>query len=292
MARKVFVVGGTRYFGKKLVHLLLKAGDKITLATRGNSSDSFGTALRRLHVDRTDTAAFRKALGDERWDLVYDQVCYSPDEARDACEILRGKVGRYVHTSTQSVYMNDGEQSEADFDPLRFPLRQGSRTEISYSDAKRGAEAVFFAQAEFPIAAMRIPIVLGPDDYTGRLEFHIDRVRLGHPIVVPNRAARTSFISSDAAARFLFELGHSNSVGPLNAASPETVSILEMMEMISAAVGKNPVLAESGPDEDRTPFTDRNSRYLSVAKARSLGFSFEPLSRWLPKLIQEVSHRR
>ena len=46
--KKVLVLGGTRFFGKHLVEVLLQAGHDVTIATRGVTEDSFGSAVKRI----------------------------------------------------------------------------------------------------------------------------------------------------------------------------------------------------------------------------------------------------
>jgi len=39
--KKVLVMGGTRFFGKKLVQHLLDEGNEVTIATRGRTPDPY-----------------------------------------------------------------------------------------------------------------------------------------------------------------------------------------------------------------------------------------------------------
>ncbi len=277
---KVLVLGGTRYFGKRLVDLLLGEGHAVTVATRSTAK-----------IDRGDATALRALAASASWDIVFDQVCYSPNDAAIACEAFEGRVKRYVHTSTASVYTIDGVRSESDFDPFSYPIRMGVREDFEYGEGKRLAEAVYFQRASFPVTALRIPIVLGPDDYTGRVEFHIERIRSGRPIVVPNLAAETAFIHSSEAAEFLLWLGKNDFTGPINAASDGRVSIGTLIDEISSRVGHPPVIRPSGEPEDETPLTGLTSLLLSTRRAEALGFHFSKISNWLPPLLDEVCAR-
>ncbi|MBI3542989.1 MAG: NAD-dependent epimerase/dehydratase family protein [Deltaproteobacteria bacterium] len=285
--KSALVIGGSRFFGKRLVALLLERGVHVSLLNRAHAHDPFEDRVERLRADRTDAHALEAALGPRRWDVVFDNICYAPDEAADAVALFDGRVQRYVHTSTQSVYETFDLQREEAFDPWSKPIRHGARADFDYGEAKRLAEAVYFQTAKFPVAAVRIPIVLGPDDYTGRLEFHLDRVRSGAPIVVPNLEARTSFISSDEAARFLEWTGRQSFTGPINACSEPPISIGEVLALIEKTVGKKARVERSGPTENHTPFVDVNSRYLDSSRARELGFQFSNLRQWLPDLIRQ-----
>lgn len=45
---KILVLGGTRFFGKRLVNRLVANGDAVTILTRGQHQDPFGGPFRGL----------------------------------------------------------------------------------------------------------------------------------------------------------------------------------------------------------------------------------------------------
>lgn len=284
----VLVLGGTKYFGKRLVSLLLEKRYKVTLATRGNAGDSFGDRVQRCRLDREARQSLQALAESGNWDIVFDQICYSSSEALNSCEVFAGRVGKYIHTSTGSVYVTDGERSEKDFDPFHYPVRIGSQADFEYGEGKRQAEAVFFQLAQFPVAAMRIPIVLGPDDYTGRLEFHIDHIREGRPIVISNLNSETCFINSSEAARFLLWLAEGTATGPLNACSDGRISIRKIIETIEEKLGRKAEVVKQGLAVDASPFVGSTSRFNNNSYAESLGFQFESLNSWFPNLVTEL----
>lgn len=51
---KILVIGGTRFFGIHTVNALLEHGHDVTIATRRNTSDSYGDKVERICVERTD----------------------------------------------------------------------------------------------------------------------------------------------------------------------------------------------------------------------------------------------
>lgn len=199
MAKTALVLGGTRFFGKTLVQELLAKGVAVTVATRGLMADPFADRVRRIKVDREDPLSLKKALGGPGWDVVYDQICYSPNDAKNAFDLLRGRIGHYVFTSSQSAYATSGLQRESDFDPYAYPLKMGGRGDFDYGEGKRQAEAAFFQLAGFPVTAVRYSFVLGPDDYTERLKFHVDRIKQGGTIAAPNLESLTSICPSSEA---------------------------------------------------------------------------------------------
>lgn len=289
--KKVLILGGTRFFGKRLVdHLLWEGQSEITIATRGNTDPGFPDEVRRIKLDREDPQSLAAAAQSDHWDVVYDNICYSPNDATSACEAFKGRTRRYVLTSTLSVYGDPRPGfTETDFDPYTYPVQPGGRDDFSYGEGKRLAEAVFFQQADFPVAAMRIPIVLGIDDYTKRLHFHVEHVQKGKPIGIPNKDAEIAFINSTEAARFLAWLGKHSLTGPVNAASKGTITLSAMMNLIETVTGMQAqILTRTGP-EDMSPFGVAQSWFMDTTKAEQEGYSFEALMDWFPGLVREVA---
>ncbi|QCR33049.1 NAD-dependent epimerase/dehydratase family protein [Lysinibacillus sp. SGAir0095] len=290
--KKILVFGGTRFFGKKLVETLVAEGHEVTIATRGKTAHSFGDKVDHVIVDRTNKRDLATTFKNSQWDIIYDNICFSPNDALAACEIFNGNTKKYVFTSTMSTYLDLGANlSEGDFDPYNYEIRNGSVTDFSYGEGKRQAEAVFFQKAEFPVVAVRFPIVLGEDDYTRRLHFHIERVSEEKVISFLNMEARMSYILSDDAGRFLQFAGFSGVEGPFNATSTGTYSLKELMEMIEWNVGKKAKIALVGDEESRSPFAVPKDWYMSQAKSIQAGFTCQSIEAWLPDLVETLSQQ-
>jgi uncharacterized protein YbjT (DUF2867 family) len=73
---RVLILGGTKYFGKKLVQLLLDKDIEVTIATRGKEKDEFGDKVNRLIIDRMSRESQIEAFKDKSWDVVFDKTCY------------------------------------------------------------------------------------------------------------------------------------------------------------------------------------------------------------------------
>lgn len=113
--KRILVIGGSRYFGKSLVTRMRDAGDDVMVLNRGSSAPPPGVG--RLLADRDDEAGLRAALGRRDFDVVVDQVCYTPLQAAVARRVFAGRTGRYVMTSTMEVY-----------DPATLPAGSAPRT--------------------------------------------------------------------------------------------------------------------------------------------------------------------
>lgn len=286
----VLVLGGTRFFGKKLVELCLQNGHSVTILTRGQSGNPFGTKVKQLIVNRDDADSLSQALASTTWDIVYDNICYSPNEALNICEILEGKTKKLVFTSTLSTYEIDGSvKSEEDFNPYDYEVRMGNREDFSYGEGKRQAEAVLFKEATFPVVAVRFPIVMGENDYTRRLHFHVERILQEQPISLPNIDAKMSFITDDEAAAFLYFAGTTPIEGPYNATAAGAISLKDLLGLIEETTGKHAKISLVGGDEkSQSPYGVPADWYMSTTKAESAGFAFSQLHDWLPSLVKTI----
>jgi nucleoside-diphosphate-sugar epimerase len=286
---KVLVLGGTKYFGKKLVELLIEKGIEVTIATRGREKDDFGDKVNRLIVDRVNRETLDAAFKDQSWDVVFDQTCYSPQEALDAVEALKGKVPRYIFTSTQAVYDFGLNRKEEDFNPYNFEFEYKTRNQYpgitGYQEAKRAGEAVLFSQSHLEVVAVRFGIVVSEDDYTERLKFHVDKVLRNEPIGIPNLEARFSFIQADEAAKFLFDIAHSYFVGPINPGSKGSMSLGEIILKIENQTGRKALIEKELTKENASPYAMPATFELNTEKVESLGYHFSDLHQTIDELI-------
>ncbi|MFJ8089067.1 NAD-dependent epimerase/dehydratase family protein [Lysinibacillus sp. NPDC095746] len=286
----ILVLGGTRFFGKKLVELFIQNGHSVTILTRGQSGNPFGTKVKQLIVNRDDADSLSQALSNTTWDIVYDNICYSPNEAHKICKILESKTKKFVFTSTLSTYEIDGiVKTEEDFNPYDYEVRMGNREDFSYGEGKRQAEAVLFKEATFPVVAVRFPIVMGENDYTRRLHFHVERVLQEQPISLPNIEAKMSFITDDEAAAFLYFAGITPIEGPYNATAAGAISLKDLLGLIEETTGKSAKISLVGNDEmSQSPYGVPADWYMSTTKAEAAGFTFSQLHDWLPTLVKTL----
>lgn len=285
--KTALVFGGTRFFGKNLVESLLKKDVKVTVATRQNSGDTFGDRVERLKVDRFDEASIQTAVEGKEWDVVFDQLCFTSNDAEIAARALEGKFKKYVFTSSGAVYNPGAELPEESFDPYTYELEMVDQDEVSYGEGKRQAEAYFFQKASFPVVALRIPVVLGTEDYTERLLYYVKRIKEGKPIYFSNPQQELRFIHQEEAGDFLAWIAETEHVGPINACAEGPVSMKELMDIIGEQVGKKPIITTED-DTIKSEYDYGKTRYISTKKASELGYEFSKLRDWLPGLVRHL----
>ncbi len=284
---KILVLGGTRFFGTHLVKSLIDEGHEVFVATRGNLDFSFKDKVTFIQADRNKLEDLVKLATHGPFDLIYDQICMSAKNANDSCIAFKGQCKRYIFTSTGSVYNpEDGlELTEKLFDQEHYLINLDDTQPYNYQEAKRQAEAVFSKMAPFPAVMVRFPIVLGVDDYTNRLKFHVDAVKNGTEIYFPNLMTHMGFIQSHDAGKFLNYIGKQKFTGAVNAVSTGYISLFDLMAMIEKLVGKRAIFAENESPTNHSPFGFGNDFMMSNKLGLSLGYRFEVLANYLPDLV-------
>ncbi|MFC0846028.1 NAD-dependent epimerase/dehydratase family protein [Streptomyces noboritoensis] len=290
--RNVLVIGGNRYFGKRLIARLVTAGDRVTVLNRGSSPPPPG--VEHLVADRDDEAALEAALGDRTFDVVLDQVCYTPRQAAAARRVFAHRTRRYVMTSTIEVYEYEDSAvpvSESSVEPravavdLELPWNDLEFLDSHYGEGKRQAEAVFAAAPDFPYVSVRVAHVLGgADDFTGRVTHYAERLRDGEPIAVPAVNHPATYINVDEIADFLFWAAGQDFTGPVNAASHGPLTT----EDIVAALGGGPARYRAVEVGEVSPFSFRRSYGMANTRAEQLGFTFSHTKDWLTDAVAQT----
>lgn len=293
---KILVLGGTKFFGRRLVHLLIDDGYDVTVATRGQTADDFGDEVKRVRIDRTDYESMQRAFAGESYDVVYDQICFNPIEAKIAVDVFGNRIGRYIFTSSMAVYGHkDEETTEKDFQPKTYQYDLNA-TEYNYAEGKRQAEAYFFQHAPFPVVAVRVAMVVSGDDYTGRVDYYVSHVAQGESIGVFETEHPITYVTAWDVAEFLRFLGtKADYSGPINAGNTGYLSIQEFSREIAKQFETTPkfhVGQHGDKDHPLSPYAMFPWTWkLSNAKAKSLGFEFPDIRNSIPEMVQKSASR-
>ena len=280
---KIMVLGGNRFFGKRLVGLLLDSGHSVTVVNRSGTwrGHSKKGTPECVAADRNTLTVSHPAV--QRYDAVFDQCCFSATEARHMVSLLKDKVGNYIFTSSLSVYGLGVAWKESDFDPLTLSELQEADAKENYSLAKKQAESVFLRGFGSRLTCVRFPIVCGNDDYTERLRWHVERKdRL---VKVPNPKARISLIHASHAALCLAGLIELPPQGPLNICAELPMALERIYEHLRQQTGAECTTHES--EGEQSPFGVQGDWFMDATKARDLKLPLGLIEEWLPQLLAE-----
>ncbi len=310
----ILIIGGTRFVGHYTALALHEAGHDVAVFTRGLHGSDLPPAIRHLRGDRKNEADLAAAAAANDWDVVWDNMSYTAEDARAAVRIFRDRCALFIHTSTLAVYsVCDGILSpyrEEDFLRGRPRHELRGRYPYDYGIQRREGEEVLqqaFATDGFPFVSVRLPAVLGPRDYSLRAWSYWRRIIEDGRLILPDggREVHRPVYSGDVVAALLaiVERGGELAGRAFNLGAREIVSLRRFVEMSASALGAEveivdlprSVLEIAGLDPERlSPYTTWANHLHCIARAQDeLGFTPTPLEDWLPATIEwHLAHRR
>lgn len=196
---RLLVLGGTRFVGRAVVTAALDAGHQVTTFNRGLSGADLPGA-QPVRGDREQVKDVGAVAGRGPWDAAIDTSGYVPRNVLDVAQRLVASADRYVFLSTVSVYEDWPvkpltDQSAVLACPPDAGPEFGEDVEdgpTRYGYQKPGCEAaattVFGAERT---TVLRPGVVLGPQEYVGRLPWWLRRIAGGGRVLAPGAPDRT-----------------------------------------------------------------------------------------------------
>jgi 2'-hydroxyisoflavone reductase len=190
----LLILGGTGFLGPQQVQYALARGHKVTLFNRGHKDATlYGDRVEVLLGDRdSKTAPGLAALeGTRRWDAVIDNSGYVPRHVREAAQLLKGRVRRYLFVSTVAAYEGAGSVCRED-SPLR-PLTSSENEQVSaqsYGEMKAEGDRIVREIYGSAATIVRPTYVIGPGDETDRFTYWVARTAQGGTVVGPRADAK------------------------------------------------------------------------------------------------------
>ena len=203
---------------------------------------------------------------------------------------IAGNIGmdRYIFASTGGVYPTMHTMiTEDEFRPESIELKWGERDPengFDYDTGKRQAEcAAVKLLPERDTVMVRLPVVIGENDYLRRLLFYVEHVMTGKPMYIANPDVRICYISQSEAGGFFADILRTDLCGAVNASSIGSISPGEFIAYAEGLTGRKAVLSDEG---DPAPYNGFFSDYtLDTRKAESSGIEFQYLGDWIYSLI-------
>lgn len=223
----ILILGGTGFLGPHQVEYALARGHKVTLFNRGHKDATlYGDRVEVLIGDRdTKTAPGLSALeGTRGWDAVIDNSGYVPRHVRDAAQLMKGRVRRYLFVSTVAAYEGAGPVC-FETSPLR-PLSSPENEQVSpesYGELKAEGDRIVREVYGPAATVVRPTYVIGPGDETDRFTYWAARTAEGGTVVGP-RADAQSLQTVDVRdlCPWMVTLLERDLSGIFNAAAPPT----------------------------------------------------------------------
>ena len=234
---KVLILGGTFFFGKKIIQGLLDKNYEVTVITRGHNPVDFEN-VEHIKCDVGNQNDLQRLTEFRTWDVAINQICFDELGATIFSDVFSDKVKKVIVTSSVLVYENE-ESIEHDFDEKKHLISNVENKD--YSSKKRDVEKIISSKFSGKYILPRLPIVIGKDDYTKRLLKYIHIIRAQQEI--GKRFFNTPFnlITSDLASKLIVELVEVDYSGPINIALPSVITVQWIVEYISKKLNIKPI---------------------------------------------------
>ncbi len=242
---RILILGGTGFTGPFQVGYALGRGHKVTVFNRGKTHPGeLPKEAEQLIGDRNGQL---DALKGRQWDVCIDIPTTLPVWVRDAAQVLKGNVDRYVFISTISVYSDNSKPGMDEGGPLAKyagadAMKETMATLVDSKYRLYGPLKVLSEQeAEkwFPGKALiiRPGLIVGPGDESDRFTYWPVRVDRGGEILAPGSPADpVQFIDARDLAEWTIRMVEQGNTGIFNATGPKTkLTIGEMLDGIKKA---------------------------------------------------------
>jgi 2'-hydroxyisoflavone reductase len=228
---RILILGGTGFTGPFQVRYALSRGHKVSVFNRGRTHPGeLPKEAEQLIGDRNGKL---DALKGRTWDVVVDNPTSIPVWVRDAAEILKGNVDRYVFISTISVYADTSKLGMDETAPLAQYKGPDAMKETNatlradinglYGPLKALSEAE--AEKWFPgkTLVIRPGYIVGPGDESDRFTYWPVRVQRGGEVLAPGTPADPiQIIDARDLAEWTIRMVEQGTVGSFNAVGPKS----------------------------------------------------------------------
>jgi nucleoside-diphosphate-sugar epimerase len=296
---RILILGGTGFTGPYQVRYALSRGHKVTTFNRGKTHPGeLPKEVEQLIGDRNGQL---DALKGRKWDVAIDNPTTLPVWVRDAAEILKGNVERYVFISTISVYADTskGVHETAPLakyegaDPYKETLEamkaSGYKT---YGPLKALSEKE--AENWFPgkTLIIRPGLIVGPRDETDRFTYWPVRIDRGGEVLAPGaQTDAVQFIDARDLAEWTIRMVENRETGIYNATGPAKPLVIgEMLDQIKGSLNSKATFAwvpadflekqkvEAWSDMPVWTGEERGMAQTNITRALAKGLTFRPLA--------------
>lgn len=280
-AKKILIMGGTRFIGIFLSRLLVKEGHQVTLFTRGKAPITqqlpgesekdyadFSSKVLHLKGDRKDFEFVKSSLSAEGFDVVYDINGREADEVEPILDALPN-LEQFIYCSSAGVYLKSDLLPHFETDAVDPKSRHKGKLETESLLESKGVNWT----------SIRPVYIYGPLNYNPVEEWFFHRLKAGRPIPIPNSGIQISQLGhvKDLARAFVQVLGNEKASKQLfNISGEKYVTFDGLAKACAKAAGfPEPEIVHYNPKEfdfgkkKAFPFRDQHF-FASIEKAKSV----------------------
>lgn len=280
---KILLFGGTRFMGRYVLKALIEIGADVTIANRGTREENAGAT--NVICDRSQLGSLDQ-FADSYFDAVIDFSAYASGWIEEAGNYFSGKISQYIFISSGAVY------TASNVFPITEDFPKGPPHPFAdYAREKTRSESLlreFSKNGYFKSSALRLPFVLGPDNYEDRESFVFSRILSESPIYLANggKSIHSFIYAGDVASAIVRILSSKRETTSeeYNVAISQATTSRGFIEQASTVCGKSAEIISYNPADFQIdtinfdlknvafPFPEHNSYLGSQKIANELGF--------------------
>lgn len=245
MKKKVLIMGGSYFIGKKIVDVFCENKYDVFTLNRGTKAQDLDN-VHNLICDRNDSKQMGNVLSKYKFNIVIDVSALNKEQGQILYKALnKEELESFVFISSSAVY---------DVDSLTFPFKENDPLKentywTSYGQNKIEAEKYYienFRDSLIDLIILRPPYVYGENNYAQRESFIFDHICKDRPIIIPNPNTYLQFIYTTDLANIIIELLKikKQNISIFNVGNKEPVTIREWIEYCAEVVGKEAKIIE------------------------------------------------
>jgi 2'-hydroxyisoflavone reductase len=287
---RILILGGTGYIGPHLVKHAVSRGHHVTIFTRGRRDPELPDSIERLTGDRNGQL---QALEGKTWDAVIDDSATNPEWVRQSTELLKGKAGRYLFTSSTGVFYPYLKRGLDETAPVLTTLTDPGDASMKFGTDKAKCEAQVMSVFGDRGVVVRPSYIVGPGDTSNRFPYWPQRLAKGGEVLAPGKADDpVQMVDVRDLAEFMVKLVEDGKGGIYNVAGPRSqMFVRDFYKQAAAALNARVTFVyvddydflDSQKISDVVPFimlrgNDYGHTSAKNAKAIAAGLTFRPLA--------------
>ncbi len=285
---KVLFIGGTGVISSECSKLCIERGMDLFLLNRGKSFRTPPAKAQIINADIRDINATRKALAEQRFDVVVDWIAFNEEHVKNDFEIFRNKAEQYIFISSASAYQKPIPKLPiTEETPLANPFWAYSRAKIDCENFlmkmyKENGFPVTIARPSHTYDETKNPL---KENY---LPFH--RMKNDKPIIIHDdgNSLWTLTHTRDFAKGFVGLLGNKNTIGEAyQITSDETLTWNEIAKLLAEKAGYDLKIAHI-PSEFIKQYDEEWGDGLLGDKAHSVRFDNSKIRTIVPEFNPQI----
>jgi nucleoside-diphosphate-sugar epimerase len=228
---RILIMGGTRFIGVYLTKALVEQGHEVVLFNRGKKNAPI-EGIQQIHGDRQDIGQLKEKLGEEQFDVIYDNNGRELSDTKPLVELFRDRVKQFVYVSSAGVYLKSDQMPHVEGDAVDPNSRHKGKFETE----------VYLAESGIPWTAIRPVYIYGPQNYNPLEAWFFDRIVRDRVIPIPGNGLHFTQFGhvQDLASAMVAVLGNPQAIGQIyNISGDRYVTFDGLAKAAAIAAGKS-----------------------------------------------------